>query len=272
MVKWLVRTIYGIVGLCAIGLCVGIWVRYPDTYRRLFGIKTDEDTTSTVPYLMNFPDAKGLASGTESFQEGWIAYGEGEGARSWYGSGVCMEIMGDVTPSIRLGWDAGDRVGMSSSYMDLTGIRTYIQGVRDKALKEANETGEEIDESKIKSSYMLMDFDFEGSHYACMNYFSVCDGTTKNLFLDPYNLIALDLIVSHDSGASWTKASDAYLLDGERDTLTNQPNKEIPGRLESTVNTLTGQKTRYGLVLVGTEEIAYVNMTTFYAKRISQAS
>lgn len=230
-----IRTIFSILGICAIGLCTALAIKSPNVYKELFRITEKVDSEiQKVPYFVNFGD---LGTSDSSYKTQYFKYAN----RSWYlawGNHGSTNHTDEINNfNMLLGWNQTNK--------PVYGGYSYV-----------NEVMHEIKvEEKYNYSFLIMDFDFNLNHLMEWSFSSFEDLTKSDT--------KLYLISSHNQGSSWS------VIDKKEDV--SQLKKDNDLKFEYVEDSLLSRTTRYGLVLVSNATSARIELNQFIVQRLSVA-
>lgn len=232
------RTIFALIGACAIGLCTALAIKTPNAFKDLFGITDSNETTiQKVPYYVNFGD---LGTSDSSYKTQYFSYANRSWYLSWGNHGQPKDWTTD-NGETRKGFNM--LLGWNSTKKPIYGSYSYLKEVTEHI---------EIKEN-YNFSYLIMDFDFNLNHlmefsFSPLEYLGNSD-------------TSLHLISSHNQGSSW-ELLDTKLIssDIEKGTMLKFTNTE---------DSLLSRTTRYGLVLVSNANSARIELNQFIVSRLS---
>ena len=236
----ILKTLFTILGIGAIGLCTAFAIKTPNVYKELFGItEQKESEIQKVPYFVNFGD---LGTSDSSYKTQYFKYANRQWYLSWGNHGQQKDHDlggGDVRESfnILLWWN--------STKHPTYGSYSYVKEV----MKEIK-----VDEG-FDYSYLIMDFDFNLNHSMEWTF-----SAFENLSSSETTIY---LINSHNQGSSWSvvnKTEDVSLL-----------TKDNELKFECVEDSLISRTTRYGLVLVSNANSARIELNQFVVSRLSLA-
>lgn len=235
-----IRTIFSILGICAIGLCTALAIKTPNVYKELFGITEKVDSEiQKVPYYVNFGD---LETSDMSYKTQYFKYANCSWYLSWGNRGQQKDhIENDGTIKNRFNM----LLGWNSTKHPVYGSYSYVNEVMQEI---------KVDEN-YNFSYLIMDFDFNLNHLMEWSFSPLEDLTKSDT--------KIYLISSHNQGSSWSvidKKEDVSLLKKDNDL-----------KFEYVEDSLLSRTTRYGLVLVSNATSARIELNQFIAQRLSVA-